>query len=117
MSNEPSSRRNFMRLMDARLHAVSSRNTNSEHGFVALMRSVALHVCHFWMVSSYCTPGSAHAHAASATSRHSLRALCVSYTSPVVRNVVFHVPSASTACRNLSGTRIELFEFWPDTVA
>src|SRR6185436_565476 len=117
MSNEPSSRRNFIKLMDARLHAVSSRNTNSLHGFVALMRSVPLQVCHFWMVSSYCTPGSAHVHAASAMSCQSLRAGNVSYTSPVVRKRVCQLPSFSTASMNVSGTRTELFELWPDTVA
>jgi hypothetical protein len=34
-SKEPSSRRNFMRLRDARLQAVSSRNMYSEQGFEA----------------------------------------------------------------------------------
>src|SRR6266513_1062056 len=117
MSNEPSPRRNFIRLMDARLHAVSSRCMYSLHGLLALMRSVALHVCHFWIVSSYWTPGSAQVHAASATSRHSLRAGNVSYTSPFVRSRVDHVPSCSTAFMNVSGTRTELLEFWPATVA
>ncbi len=74
-----------MRLIDARLHAVSSRNTNSLHGLVAWMRSVALQVCQRWMVSSYCTPGSAHCQAASETSRHRARARWVSWTCPVVR--------------------------------
>src|SRR5688572_7303314 len=86
------------------------------HGFVALMRSVPLLVCHFWMVSSYWTPGSAHCHAASETMRHRSRALWVSWTWPVVRNVVCHVPSSTTAFMNVSDTRTELFEFWPDTV-
>jgi hypothetical protein len=106
-----------MRFTDARLHAVSSRNTNSEHGFVAWMRSVPLQVCQRWIVSSYCTPGSAHAHADCATSRHTSRARSVSWTWPVVRNVVSHVPSDCTASMKRSGTRIELFEFWPATVA
>src|SRR5215468_5128968 len=105
-----------MRLIDARLQAVSSRNTNSEHGFVAWIRSVPLHVCHFWIVSSYWTPGSAHCHAACAIVRHSSRALCVSCTWPVVRYVVCHVPSLATAFRNASEARTELFEFWPETV-
>src|SRR5215831_15288874 len=110
MSKLPSSPRNFMRLTLARLQAVSSRKTNSLHGFVALMRSVLLHVCHFWIVSSYCTPGSAHCHAASAILRHSSRALWVSYTWPVVRYVVCHVPSLTTAFMNASFARTELFE-------
>jgi hypothetical protein len=87
------------------------------HGFVALIRSVALQVCHFWMVSSYCTPGSAQAQAASAMSRQSLRAWYVSYTAPVVRSRVCHGPSFSTASMNASGTRTLLFEFCPATVA
>src|SRR6267378_478510 len=106
-----------MRLMDARLHAVSSRNTNSEHGFVALMRSVLLQVCQRWMVSSNWTPGSAHCHAASEILRHSSAAAWVWYTSPVVRSVVLQVPPEPSASMNRSGTRTELFEFWPETVA
>src|SRR5262247_1159247 len=117
MSNEPSSLRNFIRLIDARLQAVSSRWTYSEHGLVALIRSVALQVCHFWMVSSYCTPGSAHCHAAWAISRHSSRPRCVSYTSPVVRMVVCQGPSLTTESMKRSETRTELLEFWPETVA
>ena len=38
-------RRNFMRFSDARLHAESSRNMYSEHGFDALMRAVLMHGC------------------------------------------------------------------------
>src|SRR5262245_27081761 len=116
MSNDPSGCRNFIRLTDARLQAVSSRNTYSLHGLVALIRPVALQVCHFWMVSSYCTPGSAHCHAASASSCHSSRARCVCHTLPLVRSVVSQVPSLWSAWKNRSGTRTELFEFWPDTV-
>src|SRR5215831_3226715 len=116
MSKLPSSFRNFMRLIDARLHAVSSRWTYSLHGLVALIRPVALHVCHFWIVSSYWTPGSAHCHAAWAISRHSSRARWVSCTSPLVRSVVCHDPSLTTASMKRSATRTELFEFWPETV-
>ena len=43
-SNVPSSWRNFIRLMLARLQAVSSRNMYSEQGFEALMRPELLHV-------------------------------------------------------------------------
>jgi len=60
----PSSRRKAMRLREARLHAVSSRNMYSEHGLEALMRPLAGQVCHSLMVVSYCTPGSAEAQAA-----------------------------------------------------
>src|SRR5262245_47863993 len=103
---------NFIRFTLARLHAVSSRNTNSLQGLVALIRSVALQVCQRWMVSSYWTPGSAHFQADSAISRHSSRARCVSYTLPVVRNTVCHEPSFTTPSMNVSETRTELFEFW-----
>ena len=102
--------------MDARLHAVSSKNANSLHGFVARIRSVAFDVCHFWIVSSYWTPGSAHCQAASAISRHSSRARNVSDGCPVVRMVVCQEPSFTTASMKTSVTRTELFEFWPETV-
>src|ERR1051325_7160017 len=57
-SNLPSSRLNFMRFNDARLHAVLSMKSYSEHGLVELIACVPLHVCHFWMAPSYCMPGS-----------------------------------------------------------
>src|SRR5437879_12615822 len=57
-SNAPLGPRNFIRLSEARLHAVSSRNMYSEHGFEALMRAVALQVCQRLTVESYCMPGS-----------------------------------------------------------
>src|SRR6202162_3998679 len=57
-SNEPFAFRYFIRLSDARLHAVSSRNMYSEHGFEALMRAVFLQVCQRFTVVSYCMPGS-----------------------------------------------------------
>src|SRR5689334_7204112 len=102
--------------MLARLHAVSSRNMYSEHGFDALIFPEFGHVCHRLIVESYCTPGSAHAHAASATCRQRSFASRVSQTSPVVRMIVCHFPPAFTAFRKSSVTRIELFEFWPLTV-
>src|SRR5882724_3652974 len=115
-SNEPSSPRNFVRLSDARLHAVSSRNMYSLHGLDALMRPVFGQVCHRLMVLSYCTPGSAQPHAASATVFQSSLALSVSTTSPVVRARVCHVPPERAERMNSSVTRIELFEFCPLTV-
>ena len=57
-SNVPSSRRNFIRLMLARLQAVSSRNMYSEQGFEALIRPEFGQVCQRLIVVSYCTPGS-----------------------------------------------------------
>src|SRR3954464_11942418 len=112
-SNVPSARRNFMRFSDARLHALSSTCMYSEHGFDALMRPDAGDVCHWLIVVSYWTPGSAQRHAASAMSRMSSRAGIGSpIGSPVVRAVVRHSSSFSTACMKASVTRTELLAFW-----
>src|ERR671935_2441150 len=111
-SSSPSSRRNFIRFSDARLHAESSMCMYSEHGFDALMRPVFGHVCHELIVVSYCTPGSAHCHAASAMSRRSFRAFTVSTTEPSVRAVRFQSASASQASMNASVRRTELLAFW-----
>src|SRR3954453_19088121 len=112
-SNEPSGRRNFMRFSDARLQAESSTCMYSEHGFDALMRPELGDVCHWLIVVSYCTPGSAQRHAASAISRMSSRA-CIGSPigSPVARGGVRHSSSFSTACMNWAVTRTELFAFW-----
>src|SRR5258708_39083728 len=59
-SNVPSSRRNFIRLSDARLHDELSRCMYSEHGLDAVMRPVSGQVGQSLMVSSYWRPGSAH---------------------------------------------------------
>ena len=74
-SNSPSSPTNFIRLIDARLHAESSRNMYSEHGLLALMRAVFGHVCQSLTVVSNCMPGSPHTHVASAICRIRSRAL------------------------------------------
>src|SRR3954454_21729178 len=112
-SNVPSERRNFMRLSDARLQAESSTCMYSEHGFDALMRPDSGDVCHWLIVVSYWTPGSAQRHAASAISRMSSRAGTGSPTgSPVGRAVRCQSSSFSTACMNSSVTRTELFAFW-----
>src|ERR671930_2146389 len=111
-SSSPSSRRNFIRLREARLQALSSIDMYSEHGFEALIRDVFGSVCQLLIVVSYWTPGSAHCQAASAMSRNSLRALTVSTTAPSVRAVRFQSASASTASMNVSVTRTELFAFW-----
>ena len=83
----------------------------SEHGFDALIRPDAGHVCHSLIVVSYCIPGSAHAHAASAISRMSSRARVVSTVSPVVTPLSFQSWSSSYARMNSSDTRTELFAF------
>src|SRR4051794_16650948 len=112
-SSVPSGLRNFMRLSDARLHAESSTCMYSEHGFDALMRPEFGHVCHWLIVVSYWTPGSAQRHAASAMSRISSRAGTGSPTgSPVARETRRQSSSASTARMNSSVTRTELFAFW-----
>src|ERR1700742_599746 len=112
-SSVPSGRRNFMRLSDARLQAESSTCMYSEHGFEALMRPEFGDVCHWLIVVSYWTPGSAQRQAASAISRISSRALIGSPTgSPVVRAIRCQSASSSTACMNSSVTRTELLAFW-----
>src|SRR5215475_14334686 len=116
-SIDPSGLRNLIRLRDARLQAVSSRNMYSEHGFEALMRPDSGQVCQSLMVVSNCTPGSAECHAASAMRSHSATALTVLAIRPVVRSVSDHSRSASTARRKSSVTRTELLAFWPDTEA
>ena len=74
-SNSPLSATNRIRLIDARLHAESSRNMYSEHGLLALMRSVFGQVCHSLTVVSNCMPGSPHTHVPSAMRRIISRAL------------------------------------------
>src|SRR6195952_1481502 len=112
-SNEPSGRRNFIRFSDARLHAESSTCMYSEHGLDALMRPEFGEVCHWLIVVSYWTPGSAQRQAASAISRISSRALTGSPTGlPVVRAIRCQSASSSTACMNSSVTRTLLLAFW-----
>src|SRR5688572_105282 len=113
VSNDPSGRRNFIRFSDARLQAESSTCMYSEHGLDALMRPEFGDVCHWLIVVSYCTPGSAQRHAASEISRMSSRAETGSPTgSPVARASRCQSSSFSTACMNSSVTRTELFAFW-----
>src|SRR4051812_19553098 len=112
-SSVPSGRRNFMRFSDARLQAESSTCMYSEHGLDALMRPEFGDVCHWLIVVSYWTPGSAQRQAASAMSRISSRAGIGSPTgSPVARDVRCQSSSFSTACMNSSVTRTELLAFW-----
>src|SRR5438128_574525 len=112
MSKPPSARRNFMRFSDARLHAESSRNMYSEHGFDALMRAVLMHGCQSLIVVSYCMPGSPQIQAASAILRIMVRALWVSTGLPFVTDRVDHSPSRMTAFMKSSVTRTEWFAFW-----
>src|SRR6185369_7443556 len=98
ISKRPSLSANFMRFSDARLHAESSRNMYSEHGFDALIGAVFFEVCQRFTVVSYCIPGSPQMYADSAICRISSRALCVSTTSPLTIALVDHSPSLTTAC-------------------
>src|SRR5215469_6655789 len=116
VSNAPPSWRNVIRLSDARLHAVSSRNMYSEHGLDALMRPDSGQVCHSLIVVSYCRPGSALAQAAYAILSHSSRASTALCSLPSVRRINSHLPPLSTRSRKSLVTRTELFEFWPATV-
>src|SRR6266542_3247239 len=68
-SNCPPGVTNFIRFSDERLHAESSRNMYSEHGFDALMRAVFLHGFQRLTVVSNCMPGSPHWCVASAIMR------------------------------------------------
>src|SRR5215472_18334391 len=63
-SNVSSSRRNFKRLILARLHDELSRWRYSEQGLLAVIRPDSGQVCQSLMVSSYWIPGSAHSQAA-----------------------------------------------------
>src|SRR5215212_4861337 len=101
-----------MRFSDARLQAESSTCMYSEHGFDALMRPETGEVCHWLIVVSYWTPGSAQRHAASAISRMSSRAWTVLTGAPPTRAVRSHSSSFSTARMNSSVTRTELLAFW-----
>src|SRR4051812_23646986 len=112
-SNVPSALRNFMRLMLARLQAVSSRNMYSLHGLLALMRPLLGQVCHLLIVVSYCTPGSPQCQAQSAMRLSSSRA---GHEGPSllgsVTQCVVHFWSFSTASMNSSVTRTERLAFW-----
>src|SRR6266567_3710941 len=112
LSNVSSSRRNFSRLMLARLHEELSRWTYSEHGLLAVIRPDSGQVCQSLIVSSYWIPGSAHSHAAAAIWRNRSLALTVLTTSPVCLASRSKSWSSSTACMNSSETRTELLAFW-----
>src|ERR687894_197173 len=101
-----------MRLIDARLHAESSRGMYSEHGLDALIRPEFGQVCQPLMVVSYWMPGSAQRQAASAAWWRRSRAGTVRTTAPSVRATRFQSAFASTASMNASVTRMELFAFW-----
>jgi hypothetical protein len=111
-SKVSSSLRNFSRFSDARLHEELSSDMYSEHGLDAVIRPVSGLVCQSLIVSSYCRPGSAQAHAASLILVNSSRASTVSMTSPVPRARRPKSLPSSTARMNSSVTRTELLAFW-----
>ena len=111
-SKVSSSLRNFSRFSDARLQEELSSDMYSEHGLDAVIRPVSGLVCQSLMVSSYCRPGSAHSHAATAILRNRSRASTVSMTSPVPRALRPNSVPSSTARMNSSVTRTELLAFW-----
>src|ERR1700722_5377850 len=111
-SNVLSSRLNFIKFNEARLHAVLSRKTYSEHGLVEWMGSVPLQVCHFWMAPSYCKPGSPQIQVPSAILLRSLLASFFSSGLFVVTVRVHHSRPSPAACMNSSLTRTERFSFW-----
>src|SRR5580692_2062856 len=115
VSNCPFEPRYFKRFSDAKLQAVSSRNMYSEHGFDALIRSVALQVCQRLMVVSYCIPGSPQRQAESAISRSKSRALYFSQGLPSLTLRVHQSRSSSTARMKSSVTRTEWLAFWKKT--
>src|SRR6476661_3944553 len=111
-SKVSSSRRNFSRLSEARLHEELSSDMYSEQGFDAVMRPVSGFVCQALIVSSYWMPGSAHSHAALAILPKSSRASTVSMTEPSRRERRPNSEPSSTAFMNSSLTRTLLLAFW-----
>src|SRR6201991_3493424 len=97
--------------MEARLHAVLSKNMYSEHGLDALIRPPSGQVCHSLMVLSYCIPGSAQAHAAKAISSHNFCDEMLFTTLPFIRPFSSQSFPSRSAWKKLLGTRTELFEF------
>src|SRR3972149_2545335 len=114
-SNTPFAPRNFSKLMDARVHDVSSRNIYSEHGLEALMRPVFLQVCQRFTVVSYCIPGSPQCQAESEMRSSSSLARSFSAGEPSATLRVHQSRSSSAACMYSSLTRTEWLAFWKNT--
>src|ERR1700678_1763334 len=98
--------------MLARLQEELSRLRYSEHGLLAVIRPDSGFVCQSLIVSSYCSPGSAHPQAACAILRNRFFASTVSRPSPVRRASRSKGLPSSTAFMNSSLTRTELLAFW-----
>jgi len=97
------------------LQAVSSRNMYSEQGFEPRIGPSSGQVCQALTVSWYWMPGSAQAQAAWPTCSQRSAASISFATVPSLRLTRFHFWPVFTAPRKSSVTRIELFEFWPET--
>src|SRR6202034_2472407 len=105
-------RRNFSKLMLARLHEELSRWRYSLHGLLAVIRPDSGQVCQSLIVPSYWMPGSAHSQAALAIFPRSSFASTCATGSPVVRAARSNAVRDSTARMNSSETRTELLAFW-----
>ncbi len=100
LSGEGKGVRNARRFSEARLHAVSSKNMYSEHGFDARIGPEAGQVCQSFTVVWNCRPGSALAQAACPIFSHSARAFRVLATLPgLVRQVRSQSPSGWSSGR------------------
>src|SRR5712692_9217915 len=111
-SNWPLDARYFIKLREARLHAVSSRNMYSLQGFEALMRAVFLHVCQRLTVVSNCIPGSPQCQVESAIYIIKSRARSFSTDWPSATFFVHQSLSSITARMKSSVTRTEWLAFW-----
>ena len=87
----------------------------SEQGFEPRIGPSAGQVCQSFTVSWNWMPGSAQAQAAWPTCSQRSRAFTVFATDPSTRLISSQSASFSTAWRKALVTRIELFEFWPET--
>src|SRR5262249_33137869 len=106
--------KNFSRLSEDKLHAVSSWKQYLVHGLIAFCLTSSVQVCHSLIVVSNCTPGSAHDQAAYAIWSHSSRARSVLHAfgsrpsrlafSFSVRQYKVHGPSLRTASMNSFST-------------
>src|SRR3989344_5671995 len=94
------SSKNFIKFMEAKLQAVLSKNIYSEQGLDAFILPFSGQVCHSLIVVSYCTPGSAHCHAAKAIFCQMSLALTVLWTLPSVLLVKSQFLSSKTASIN-----------------
>ena len=94
------------------MQAESSMCMYSLHGLEPEMRPALGLVCQRWIVSSYCTPGSPQAQAASEISRRRSAAGICALTSRLATARVCQSSPASTRRKKSSVSRTELLAFW-----